>query len=159
MRVDDVWDYIVEFNATYMAYISAGGRYPKYNLYPRDGLYPYAGTALAALTDAMRLKDPQAQPGNKVAAYLDDHDEEVEETTPMTRIISLDIDFYIFVSRNTAAILKETAKGYLQGVVDTLHDYSYFFGVGGRKYFDGVDGNEDIKGGMVTLQFKYEEAV
>ncbi len=141
MRVDDFWTYVLANNASFMAALSTGD-------------YP-----LVTLLDKHRIRDAMEQLGNNVAVYLDDQPEEIEEATPSYRIVTLEVDAYVIVRGAKEANLREIALRYAQGLASCASGYPYFFGVSGRQYFEGVDGNPDLKGSMVKLQFKYEEAV
>ena len=141
MRIDDLWAYIVANNAPFIAALTSA-EYP-----------------LVTLTDKMRTRDPEAIPGDKVAVYLDAAAEDIEEDAPSFRIVKLVVEIYAIVNRAKEAQMREQSRLYAKAIENCLRAYPYFFSVVGRDYFEGLDGNPDLKAAKLTIECKYEEDI
>ena len=140
MRIDDLASDIAARNASYVAALSTGP------------------VPLVTITSAMIITREYRDPTGNVMVFLDPQPEEVEEHGPSFRIVKLPVHLYVFTQRNTETVLRAQAENYAQALLNCLEDNPYYFGLDGREYFDGVEGNENIKSAKISLIFKYEEA-
>lgn len=141
MRIDDLASDIAARNASYVAALST------------------VEVPLVPITSAMIITREYREPTGNVMVFLDPQPEELEEHGPTFRIVRIPVHLYVFTQRAVESVLREQAQNYAQALLDCLEVNPYYFGLDGREYFDGVEGNENIKAAKLALTFKYEEAV